>query len=70
MSEEIGSDESYGRKAVSESRWLVRTGTVNKSFPLSEPVMKVTRVVSYIVRMKRSEWHISDNMGGNAEASF
>ena len=52
MSEEIGSDESYDRKAVSESRWQVETGAVSKVFPLSEPVMKVTRFVPCIVRLR------------------
>ena len=37
MSEEIGSDESYDRKAVSESRWQVYTGAEMQRFLPSEP---------------------------------
>ena len=57
MSEEIGSDESYDRKAVSESRWQVKTGTVSIIFPLFEPVMKVTRFVSFIIRLRGQNFY-------------
>ena len=57
MSEEIGSDKSYDLKAVSESRWQVKTGTVSIIFPLFEPVMKVTRFVPYIVHLRGQNFY-------------